>query len=124
MKERGRRGSAPRKSAHLEQRVQVLVITRDGYQVVLAANGREAVELFRQRADQIAGVVLDVTMPVMGGEEALRRLKEIQPEVRVVLSSGYDEVEAVQRFAGEGAADFIQKPYTPAALAAKIQKAL
>jgi two-component system, cell cycle sensor histidine kinase and response regulator CckA len=95
-----------------------------GYQVVLAANGREAVELFRQRGGQIAAVLLDLTMPVMGGEEALRQLKSIRPEVRVVLSSGYDEVDAVRRFAGEGLADFIQKPYTPAALATKIKKAL
>jgi PAS domain S-box-containing protein len=95
-----------------------------GYQVLEAGNGREAVELFRQRAGQIAGVLLDMTMPVMGGEEALRQLKSIRPEVRVVLSSGYNEVDAVRRFAGEGLADFIQKPYTPAALATKIKKAL
>jgi two-component system cell cycle sensor histidine kinase/response regulator CckA len=95
-----------------------------GYQVVLAANGREAVELFRQQADQIAGVLLDMTMPVTDGEETLRQLKRIRPEVRVILSSGYNEVEAVQRFVAEGSADFIQKPYHPAALAAKIKKAL
>jgi len=95
-----------------------------GYQVLEAANGQQAVELFQHRASQIDVVLLDMTMPVMSGEDALRRLKEIRPEVRVVLSSGYDEVEAVQQFAGEGAADFIQKPYTPAALAAKIKKAL
>jgi signal transduction histidine kinase/integral membrane sensor domain MASE1/CheY-like chemotaxis protein len=95
-----------------------------GYQVLEAGNGQEAVELFRQRASQIAGVLLDLTMPVMGGEEALRLLRQIRPGVRVVLSSGYDEVDAVSRFAGQGLADFIQKPYTPAALATKIKKAL
>jgi PAS domain S-box-containing protein len=95
-----------------------------GYQVLEAANGREAVELFRQQAGQIAGVLLDLTMPVMGGEEALRQLKEILPEVRVVLSSGYDEADTARRFAGEGLADFIQKPYSPVALATKIKKAL
>ena len=95
-----------------------------GYDVLEAANGQEAVELFRQQAGQIAVVLLDMTMPVMDGEEALRQLKSIRPEVRVILSSGYNEVEAVQRFAGEGSADFIQKPYHPAALAAKIKKAL
>jgi two-component system, cell cycle sensor histidine kinase and response regulator CckA len=95
-----------------------------GYQVVLAGNGREAVELFRQRAGQIAGVLLDLTMPVMGGREALRQLKEICSDVRVVLSSGYDQADAVQRFAGDGFADFIQKPYTPADLATEIKKVL
>ena len=95
-----------------------------GYEVLEAANGQEAVELFRQRADQIVGVLLDMSMPVMGGEEALRQLKEIRSDVRVVLSSGYDEGDAIQRLAGENWVDFIQKPYTPAVLAAKIKKAL
>jgi CheY-like chemotaxis protein len=95
-----------------------------GYKVVLATNGQEAVELFHHRADQIAAVLLDLTMPVMGGEEALHQLKEIRPDVRVVLSSGYDEADQVRRFAGEGLVGFIQKPYTPAALAGKIKEAL
>jgi len=69
-------------------------------------------------------VLLDMSMPVMSGAEALRQLKEIRSDVRVVLSSGYDEIDAVQRFAGESSFDFIQKPYTPAALAAKMKKAL
>jgi two-component system cell cycle sensor histidine kinase/response regulator CckA len=69
-------------------------------------------------------VLLDLTMPVMGGGEALRQLNEICSDVRVVLSSGYDQANAVQRFAGEGFADFIHNPYTPADLAAKIKKVL
>jgi signal transduction histidine kinase/ActR/RegA family two-component response regulator len=100
------------------------VLERCGYQVLEAGNGQEAVELFRQRAGQIAGVLLDLTMPVMGGEEALRQLKEIRRDVRVVLSSGYNEADKVRRLMGEGFTDFIQKPYTPADLAAKIKKAL
>jgi two-component system, cell cycle sensor histidine kinase and response regulator CckA len=100
------------------------VLESCGYEVLEAANGQEAVELFRQRAAQIAGVLLDMSMPVMSGAEALRQLKEIRSDVRVVLSSGYDEIDAVQRFAGESSFDFIQKPYTPAALAAKMKKAL
>jgi two-component system, cell cycle sensor histidine kinase and response regulator CckA len=63
-------------------------------------------------------------MPVMGGEEALRHLKEIRSDVRVILSSGYDEADAVQRLVGCSSVDFIQKPYTPEALAGKMKKAL
>ena len=100
------------------------VLERCGYKVLEAANGQEAVELFRQEAGQIAGVLLDMSMPVMSGEEALRHLKEIRSDVRVVLSSGYDEADAVQRLAGDGSVDFIQKPYTPAALAEKMKKTL
>jgi PAS domain S-box-containing protein len=100
------------------------VLEAYGYEVLEAANGQEAVELFRQRPDHIAGVLLDMSMPVMGGEEALRQLKEIRSDVRVVLSSGYDESDAIQRLAGESSVDFIQKPYTPAALAEKMKKVL
>jgi two-component system cell cycle sensor histidine kinase/response regulator CckA len=57
---------------------------------------------------------------VMGGEEAFRELKAIRPDVRVILSSGYNEVEAVQRFAGKGLAGFIQKPYSSAVLVGKV----
>jgi PAS domain S-box-containing protein len=95
-----------------------------GYEVLEAANGQEAVDLFRHRASQIAVVLLDMNMPVMGGEEALRQLRAIRSDVRIVLSSGYDEIDAVQRLAGESWVEFIQKPYAPAALAAKIKKAL
>ncbi len=108
----------------LVRRVAKDVLEAYGYEVLEAANGQEAVELFRQRADQIAGVLLDMSMPIMGGEEALRQLKEIRPDVRVVLSSGFDESDAIQRLAGESLVDFIQKPYTPAALAGKMKKAL
>jgi len=69
-------------------------------------------------------VLLDLTMPVMNGEQALREMQRINPDVRVLLSSGYNEVEAVQRFAGKGLAGFIQKPYTAAALAEKVKEVL
>jgi len=68
---------------------------------VLAENGREAVELYRVLADKIALILLDMTMPLMGGEETFRELKTIRPDVRVVLSSGYNEVEAVYERHGE-----------------------
>jgi FixJ family two-component response regulator len=63
-------------------------------------------------------------MPVMNGEEALRNMQMINPRVRVLLTSGYNEVEAVQRFSGKGLAGFIQKPYTAAALAEKVKEVL
>lgn len=66
-------------------------------------------------------MLLDMTMPVMGGEEAFRELKAIRPNVRVILSSGYNEVEAVQRFAGKGLASFIQKPYSSVVLLGKVE---
>ena len=95
-----------------------------GYSVVLAENGREAVELYRVLADKIALILLDMTMPLMGGEETLRELKTIRPDVRVLLSSGYNEVEAVRRFTGKGLAGFIQKPYSAIALTEKVRSVL
>jgi len=99
-------------------------LERYGYKTVTAGDGVNAVDLYRRQPDTISLVLLDLTMPVMSGEEALRELQLINPRVRVLLTSGYNEVEAVQRFAGKGLAGFIQKPYTAAALAEKIKEVL
>jgi len=98
-----------------------LTLQRYGYQVMLASNGAEALECYRGQPDAIALVLLDLTMPVMNGEETLTHLQVLDPGVRVLLTSGYNEVEAVQRFAGKGLAGFIQKPYTASALAEKVK---
>ncbi|MEX2262825.1 MAG: PAS domain S-box protein [Bryobacteraceae bacterium] len=99
-------------------------LERQGYKVLLASNGHEAVEVFREQGDEIVLVLLDLTMPVMGGEEAMRRLQSIRPRVSVLLSSGYNEVEAIRRFTGKGLAGFIQKPYSAGQLADKVKQAL
>jgi CheY-like chemotaxis protein len=100
------------------------MLERYGYSVVLAEDGREAVELYRVLPDKIALILLDMTMPLMGGEETFRELRTIRPDVRVVLSSGYNEVEAVRRFTGKGLAGFIQKPYSAIALTEKVRSVL
>lgn len=81
-----------------------------GYRVLSAENGAKAVDLFKAGDDKIDLVLLDMTMPVMSGEETLRRLKELRPGVAVLLSSGFNESEAVRRFAGRRLAGFVQKP--------------
>jgi len=95
-----------------------------GYAVIVAADGKEGVELFKVLKEKVTAVLLDMTMPVMNGEEAFRRMKEIQPEVKVLLSSGYNEVEAIRRFTGKGIAGFIQKPYPASALAEKLKSVI
>jgi CheY-like chemotaxis protein len=87
------------------------MLESSGFEVITAKNGREAVEIFKQQGDQIAGVLLDATMPQMDGLETFKELRRIQEDVRVVLSSGYSEQEATQRFTGKGLTGFIQKPY-------------
>jgi PAS domain S-box-containing protein len=95
-----------------------------GYKVLVAANGKEGVGLFRELVCEIDAVLLDMTMPVMSGEEALERLKSIQPDIPVVLSSGFNEDDATRRFTGKGLAGFIQKPYAAASLAEKMRVVL
>jgi len=67
---------------------------------------------------------LDLTMPHLDGEACYRELRRVQPGVKVILSSGYNEQDVVNRFAGKGLAGFVQKPYTTEELLAKIREAL
>ncbi|MGA3237909.1 MAG: response regulator [Bryobacteraceae bacterium] len=99
-------------------------LLRYGYQSVSAQDGEAALKAYRDFQGKVALVLLDLTMPVMSGEETLRQLQLMDPHVKVLLTSGYNEVEAVQRFAGKGLAGFIQKPFTAAALAGKVKEAL
>ncbi|HEY2013325.1 MAG TPA: PAS domain S-box protein [Bryobacteraceae bacterium] len=99
-------------------------LERYGYTVELACDGRSAVEAFSSHPGDFAAVLLDLTMPVMNGEETLRRMRAIRPAVPVVLSSGFSEVEAAERFRDSGVSGFLQKPYTPTALARKVKQAV
>ena len=96
----------------------------EGLQVVSAATGAAGIELYRDRAAEIDLVLLDLSMPGMAGDETLRRLREIAPDIRVILSSGYSEKEATQRFTGLGLVGFIQKPYDAASLIAGVRRHL
>jgi two-component system CheB/CheR fusion protein len=98
-----------------DQTIRELVtstLSRAGMRVLVATDGQSGVELFRRYNRIVAVAILDLTMPVMGGEEALRQIKRINPDVPVILSSGFDESEAVRRFSGIKPQGFLQKPYT------------
>ena len=95
-----------------------------GYKAVVASDGAEAVEIFEREPRGFVAVLLDLTMPVMGGEEALRHIRTLSSDIPVVLSSGYSELEAIQRFTGQGLAGFLQKPYTSLALAQTLRRVL
>jgi PAS domain S-box-containing protein len=100
------------------------IIERQGYSVITAADGAQAIDIFEQEGDQIDLVILDLTMPVMSGEETFRELHLIRPNIPVLLSSGFNESEAVQRFSGKGLAGFVQKPYTARQITQGIKRAL
>jgi len=81
-----------------------------GFVPITANDGREAVAIFKQNPD-ICLVILDLTMPHMDGEQCFRELRQIKPDVKVIISSGYNEQEVTQKFVGKRLAGFIQKPY-------------
>ncbi len=81
-----------------------------GFESVAAANGREAVELF-PTLGEVRFVFLDLTMPHMDGQETLRELRRLRPDLRVLIMSGFSTQEVADRFAGDRHIDFIQKPF-------------
>jgi PAS domain S-box-containing protein len=98
------------------------ILERAGYRVLLAENGRVALELLQTEHQEVGLVVLDLTMPELGGEETLALMHDAWPSLKVLLSSGYSAESA----AGQGATGlvgFIQKPYMPAELLEAVGKA-
>lgn len=88
------------------------VIDRRGDKAILALGGKEAVRIFRKEHAQIDVVLLDLVMPDLDGIECLRRLKEIDPEVRVVLCTGYPGSVGRKHLDDNGASGLLHKPYT------------
>jgi PAS domain S-box-containing protein len=94
-----------------------------GFSVVLAASGREGLRHYSEEPG-VSVVLLDLTMPEMDGEETFRLLREKDPGVRVVITSGFSKQDTAERFPGTGLAGFIQKPYRPGELIEAIAQAL
>jgi PAS domain S-box-containing protein len=105
------------------QRLASTTLERYGYEVLLASNGKEALDLVRSANGRISLVLLDMTMPVMSGEETLAKIRNLNPNVKVIASSGYNEIEALRRF-GTGVAGFLQKPYRATQLVEKVKLTL
>ncbi len=104
--------------------VAAMILQRAGYKTLTACDGHDAIAKLKQHREEVACVLLDMTMPRMGGEQAYTELVRIKPGLRVILSSGYNEQTATQRLAGKGLAGFIQKPYAPKELLAKVAEIL
>jgi PAS domain S-box-containing protein len=100
------------------------ILENSGYTVLTASDGGDAIRVFQQHAAEVAAILLDLTMPVMSGEEAARELRLVRAEVPIILSSGYGEHEVAGRFAGQGLAGFLKKPYQPAELTEALQRVL
>ena len=95
-----------------------------GFDVILATDGLEALERFRESSVPIRAVLMDLTMPHLDGVDTYRELRRLDPGCRVVLTSGYNQQEAVQDFLGKGLAGFVQKPYLRSDLLVAMKKAL
>ena len=95
-----------------------------GYKVMIAKGGQEAIDLYRQTPDQIDIVILDMVMPDKSGGETYNRLKEVSPNVKVLLSSGYSADGQAKKILKRGCDGFIQKPFTIKALSQKVRDVL
>jgi len=107
----------------------VLALARDilemhGYRVLTARNGEEALGVFQKHEGKIDLVLLDLTMPVMGGRDCLRHLRRLDPRLRVLVSSGFSADGTATELLREGALAYVQKPYDIDALARVVRQAL
>jgi PAS domain S-box-containing protein len=95
-----------------------------GYKILLASRGEEAIEIYSRRKEEIALVILDVVMPGLGGKKTFLKLREINPKVRILLSSGYSLDGEVGEILKEGVGGLVQKPYRDEELIAKVREVL
>ena len=94
-------------------------LTRHGFKVIFASNGKEGVDIYRRERSSISLILMDLSMPVMSGEEALEHLLAISPHPPLLFSSGFSGPESRDRLAGY---PFLRKPYTSRQLAQKVKE--
>lgn len=100
------------------------VLSDEGYRVVTAKNGFQAIDIYRKLKEQISLVILDFTMPVMDGSDVFAELQIIEPKVPVVLSSGFAEQDRLRGMLAKGLRGFIPKPYTQQKLLTQVRQTL
>jgi two-component system, cell cycle sensor histidine kinase and response regulator CckA len=100
------------------------VLEEAGYTVELAGDGAEAIERLRELGDDVRLVLLDLTMPQLGGAEAAVELRQIQPDIPIIAMSGYGDIEVMQQFSDAAVDDFLPKPFTPDELSVKVRDLL
>jgi two-component system, cell cycle sensor histidine kinase and response regulator CckA len=93
-----------------------------GYRVLVATNGEEAVEIFREKRREIALVVMDIVMPKLGGREATALMRSIRPDVPVIFTTGYSADNEALTQVVETGGTLMQKPYDPKKLAQRVRE--
>ncbi len=106
------------------RRVLSKMLQELGFEVTGSEDSLEAIEFYRRNAQRIDLVILDLVMPKLGGREVLIRLREINPRVKAILSTGYDREGVVKEILSQRCVSFLQKPYTMDSLATVVQHAL
>ena len=100
------------------------ILDIEGLLVISASDGWEGIALYRKRQAEIGLVILDLSMPGLSGEATLVQLRQVNPQVRVLLSSGYSQTEVAARFAGQQAVNFMQKPFDLEQLVREVKQQL
>ena len=100
------------------------MLSRSGYTIIEAKSGREAIECYSRKRDNIDLIILDMVMPEMGGGEVFDRLKEINPTVKVLLASGYSLEGQAREIMKRGCDGFIQKPFSLSELVDRVESIL
>ena len=95
-----------------------------GFSPLLASDGLEAIKIFEKSKNDILLIILDLTMPFMTGKETLSKIRQISPNIPVIISSGYNKIEVIEMFKGRSNIDFLQKPYSISLLKETIIKSL
>jgi two-component system cell cycle sensor histidine kinase/response regulator CckA len=95
-----------------------------GYKTRKAGNGREALQMYAETQDEIDLLILDMIMPGMSSEEFIKQISGINPDVKILLSSGYYFADRIYRILAESRYEFIQKPYTLETLSQKVREVL
>jgi CheY-like chemotaxis protein len=104
--------------------VAVKTLRKAGFEILEASSGEKAVETFRRRQADIACSLLDMSMPGMSGVQTFEALRAIDPQAKAVMLSGFSREDASSLFGADGLAGFVQKPFLPKELAAKVRAAL
>ena len=100
------------------------ILTRSGYTVLTAARGEEALEVYGREKERIALVILDLIMPTMGGKDCLKKILKIDPQARILISSGYSADASTKECLGMGAKGFVAKPFRFKELLQQVRMAL
>jgi signal transduction histidine kinase/CheY-like chemotaxis protein len=105
-------------------KICVAMVKHCGFTVITASDGADAVRIFRERHDEIDLVLMDLTMPNMDGVAAMRELRRIKPDSKIILSSGFNEQELDERIGDQNPSGFIRKPYSVKNLEAELRRVM